>query len=303
MRALVCGWFSFEPMGATAGDLQARAVACRWLEEAGVAHDVACAPVFATGVDWRTADPRAYTHLLFVCGPFDPDRPPVAELLERFSGTWLIGLDISLERSPAEGDPFAVLFERDSPRGGAPDLAFVAAPARVPVAGVILVPHQREYGERARHADAEALIDRGLRPRALARVDLDTALTNEPSTRDTASLRNPAEVESLIARVDVVVTTRLHGLVLALKAGVPAVAVDPVAGGAKVAHQARRIGWPHARAADEADERWLGAALEDCLRPDAGERARAVAARAADELERVRTRFVATLRAEVGQRP
>ena len=48
----------------------------------------------------------------------------------------------------------------------------------------------------------------------------------------------------MIARSDVVVTTRLHGLVLALKNGVPALAVDPVAGGAKVAAQAAAWGWP-----------------------------------------------------------
>jgi polysaccharide pyruvyl transferase WcaK-like protein len=43
---------------------------------------------------------------------------------------------------------------------------------------------------------------------------------------------------------DVVVTTRLHGLVLALKQGVPVLAVDPVAGGARVATQAAAWGWP-----------------------------------------------------------
>ena len=79
--------------------------------------------------------------------------------------------------------------------------------------------------------------------------------------------RNPAtaaQVEAVIGRVDVVVTTRLHGLVLALKHGVPALAVDPVAGGAKVAAQAAAWGWPVllARSGDpvldrgELDRRW-----------------------------------------------
>jgi hypothetical protein len=300
MRALVCGWFSFEPMGATAGDLQAKEVACRWLAEADVPFDVALAPAFAAGVDWRSAGPGAYSHLLFVCGPFDPDRPPVADLLARFTAARLVGLDVSVERALDQHDPFALLFERDSSRGGAPDLAFLAPPERLPVVGVILVPHQREYGERARHAAADRLIARTLRRRALARVDLDTALTNEPETRDPESLRSAGEVESLVARTDAVVTTRLHGLVLALKTGVPAVALDPVAGGAKVLRQAERIGWPHARAADAADEDWLGAALDACLEPGAAERARECAARAAGEVERVHERFVAAIKAEAG---
>ncbi len=49
---------------------------------------------------------------------------------------------------------------------------------------------------------------------------------------------------SLVARLDIVVTTRLHGLALALSAGVPVLAVDPVAGGGKVTAQARAWGWP-----------------------------------------------------------
>jgi hypothetical protein len=42
-----------------------------------------------------------------------------------------------------------------------------------------------------------------------------------------AGLRTPAEVESSIARMDVVLTTRLHGTALSLKNGVPVVAIDP----------------------------------------------------------------------------
>jgi Polysaccharide pyruvyl transferase len=38
----------------------------------------------------------------------------------------------------------------------------------------------------------------------------------------------------IVGRLDFVVTMRLHGLVLALKHGVPALAVDPVADGAAV---------------------------------------------------------------------
>lgn len=40
------------------------------------------------------------------------------------------------------------------------------------------------------------------------------------------------------------VTTRLHGLVPALRTGTPVIAVDPVSGGAKVGAQARAVGRP-----------------------------------------------------------
>ena len=45
MRTLVVGWFSFETMGTTAGDLLARDLVCRWLSGAGVTFDVAAAPL------------------------------------------------------------------------------------------------------------------------------------------------------------------------------------------------------------------------------------------------------------------
>ncbi len=56
----------------------------------------------------------------------------------------------------------------------------------------------------------------------------------------------------MFARLDAVVTTRLHGLVFALRAGVPVLAVDPVAGGGKVTAQAAALGWPALITAEQA---------------------------------------------------
>ena len=62
----------------------------------------------------------------------------------------------------------------------------------------------------------------------------------------------------------IVVTTRLHGLVLALKNGIPALAIDTVAGGAKVARQAGALGWP-VLTGDALSAPALAAAFELCL--------------------------------------
>lgn len=100
----------------------------------------------------------------------------------------------------------------------------------------------------------------------------------------------------MLARADAVVTTRLHGLVLGLRAGVPALALDPIVGGAKVAAQAAALGWPAARVVGETDAAELGGLLHWCL----GEEARALAPTAARrgqaDLERVRTALLALLR-------
>src|SRR6478672_7330304 len=83
MKTLLAGWFSFEQMGATAGDLMTRDLAKQWLVSAGHTVDVAVAAPFSGGVDWQAVDPALYSDLVFVCGPFG-NGWPIPEFLERF---------------------------------------------------------------------------------------------------------------------------------------------------------------------------------------------------------------------------
>ncbi len=71
MNTLIAGWFSFSNGHATAGDLLSRDLACKWMQEAGYTYEVAVAPPFTDGIDWRAADPAQYSTVLFVCGPFE----------------------------------------------------------------------------------------------------------------------------------------------------------------------------------------------------------------------------------------
>ena len=170
--------------------------------------------------------------VVFVCGPFG-DGWPLTDFLPRFAGCRLVGLDVSMLQPLEEWNPFDLLLERDSSRASRPDLALLSEAPLLPVAGLVRVHPQAEYGERSAHGEADALVDDLLAGAGLAVIPIDTRLDVNATGHRTA-----AAVESAIARVDVVVTTRLHGLVLALKNGVPAVAVDPIRGGAKVRRQA-----------------------------------------------------------------
>lgn len=98
-----------------------------------------------------------------------------------------------------------------------------------------------------------------------ARLPLDTRL----DPRDWRLPATAAQVGSVIARLDAVVSMRMHGLVLALRAGVSVLAVDPVAGGGKVSAQARAWDWPAVLAAEETDPARLNGLLRWCL-SDAG---------------------------------
>jgi hypothetical protein len=259
-RALVAGWFSFEGMGASAGDLMVRDLCSQWLSSAGWHVDQAVIPSLGRGVDWRTCDASQYDLVVFACGPFG-NGWPVTEFLERFSGTKLVGLNLSMLESVEDWDPFDVLIERDSSRTRRPDVSILSAPPSRPLVGVVLVHPQAEY-EGAMHEVANAAVDRLISMREVVAVPIDTQLE-----QNSGRLTSAQQIEALIARMDAVVTTRLHGTVLAIKNGVAPVVIDPIAGGRKVMAQARSLGWPKAYAADELDEVELASALDFCLGP------------------------------------
>jgi hypothetical protein len=133
-------------------------------------------------------------------------------------------------------------------------------PAR-PVVGVVLTHGQHEYGPRRQHDRVAESVTRWLNGRDCACLELETRL----DPHDWRLCTTSGQLGSVLARCDLVVTDRLHGLVLALRAGVPALAVDPVAGGAKVTAQARACGWPALLPAERLDTSALDRWWEWCL--------------------------------------
>jgi hypothetical protein len=87
----------------------------------------------------------------------------------------------------------------------------------------------------------------------------------------------------------------LHGTVLAIKNGVPALAIDPIASGAKVRRQAETIGWPVVFTADALDDAQLQRAFDYCLTAEAKAKAWACAEQATAQVVRIRDEFVAAL--------
>ncbi|TGP23417.1 MULTISPECIES: polysaccharide pyruvyl transferase family protein [unclassified Mesorhizobium] len=285
MKILVAGWFSFARGHATAGDLLSRDVLCRWLDERSIAYNLATDPPFAGGLNWRLVDPGDYSHVIFVCGPFGRGEFE-AEFLGHFARCRLIGLNLSMDLPLDEWNPFDLLIERDSSAGTNPDIVFAARQELPPVVGVCFV----EEHPGAEVARANAAIAKLIAVRELAVVGIDTRLdVNE------GGLRTPGEVEALIARVDVLITTRLHGLVLALKNGVPALAIDTVPGSGKITKQCTRVGWPSVLTLDQIDERQLAQALDFALSPEARRLARACASGTENLLLQTRERLLNSL--------
>jgi len=288
-RALVAGWFSFPEMGATAGDLYARDLCVEWLTTAGWTADIAVAPPFSGGVRWQDVASTEVSLVVFVCGPFG-NGWPIPEFLEHFTGVRLVGLNLTMLEGLAAWDPFDVLLERDSDRTSRPDISFLASALPVPLIGHVAVHPQDEYPD-GMHAEVDDLVRRSLAARDVARVPIDTRLDTNQTGLDT-----PRQVESMIRRMDAVVTTRLHGMVLSLKNGVPPVVIDPIAGGRKVIRQARTLGWETAFIADQIDEPMLNDALDYCLSPQARADADEVRTRAVEATKRTRNDFISLMR-------
>jgi hypothetical protein len=241
-RVLLTGWFSFRDGEATAGDVLAERQVSSALTRAGIVHDTAWSPGFRPGaLSLEAARPEAYDTLLFVCGPVHG--PQVAALHVRFRACRRLAAGVTVV-DPA--DPAATGFDEIVARDGtaAParrDLA-AGAPAGPlpPVAGVVLSHGQGEYGERRRHEEVNDRITSWLAGKDCARLPAETRL----ATDDWRLCATGEQFLALVSRLDLVVTTRLHGLVLALRTGTPVIAVDPVAGGAKVTAQATALRWP-----------------------------------------------------------
>ena len=166
---------------------------------------------YGDGVDWERADPADYTHLVWVCGPMTRG-PRQTALRERFRGCRTVAVDVSLLDELGGWNPYDAVVERDSATTARPDISFLAGGDLPPVVGLCVIERQREYGERGEHAAAVEALRRLVDSRPMAVVEIDSRIKPRRPGR-----RTPGEVEALLGRMDVVLTNRLHGLVLALK--------------------------------------------------------------------------------------
>jgi hypothetical protein len=285
VKALVAGWFSYERSDFTAGDLLASDVVTAWLTAAGLRFDVAVAPPSSAGVDIRTVRAEDYSVVIFVCGPFMMNLWEAA-FLGQFAERFLIGVNVSMPFPLREWNPFDVLIERDSDRVARPDLSLLSPRKLLPVVGVCLC----EPYDEADVPLANSFVDRLLDSREMACVRIDTRLD-----RNATGLRSKDEVETLLARMDAVVTTRLHGTVLALRNGVPPLVIDPEPGGGRIRRQAESLGWPFVFTVDRLDDATLRSALTRCLTPAARALARRSGTNGADRLRDLQAGFVDAL--------
>lgn len=286
-RVLVVGWASLEHGEATVGDVLVLQVVAAQLESAGIRHDVAWSRVMCPEGGLVLADclPEAYSHLIFACGPLAGEA--VAELHQRFARLVRLAVDVTvIDPDDPVVQGFDRVIARDRP--GAParrDLSVLLWPPRptdsshrVPgnrgpaapigesngaLVGAFLTSGQGEYGSARRHSTVISGLEQWLGSLEAAVLPLETRL----DPRDWRLASTPTQFFGVMARLDVVVTMRLHALVLAVSLGIPAIAVDPVAGGGKVSAQAQAWEWPGLVSSADLEDGRLNHLLSWCLSP------------------------------------
>jgi hypothetical protein len=239
-RTLVVGWFSWPDSKATFGDVQAMEVVTKWLSDEGFEYDIVKSnPNGFDGPVWcpwiNEFDPKDYDSFIFVCGPWFHS-PRGQRLLEHFSSCFTIGIDISV---CAESHGFSLLLARDYKDIKNPDIVFEARSDAVKVVGVALVHTQEEYGDSQRHSQVEETVKAYLESEGAAVIKLDTRTEDNNTGISTVS-----QLEALIRCCDVVISSRLHGMIYSLKNDTPVLAIDCIVGGAKVTAQAEALQWP-----------------------------------------------------------
>jgi hypothetical protein len=235
IRVLITGWPSLAGGETTAGDVLGMLAVRDRLDGANMPAELALGPALGTdGLSLADADPARYSHLVFVGGPVHG--PPITDLHRRYAGCRRIAIGVSVTDPD---DPavtgFHTVLARDEP--GAPprpDLSAEAGVHPVPVVAVVLAPGGGD--------EATGRITRWINEYDCAPVPCDGRL----DSRDWRRCGNPDQVVSLLRRMDLVVTTQPHGMLLALRGGVPVLAVDPVRGGATVLARAKQLEWPAA---------------------------------------------------------
>jgi Polysaccharide pyruvyl transferase len=286
---LVAWWGALNRGGPTIGDyLSLRSVVAHLA--ANDHNVVVAAPTIplampCAAVDWESVDPAAVTYLVFVCGPVIAGSQALRDLFSRFGGCAKVGVGVSIlpPSSPDHWMPFDICLARDGLPRRHFDVALAASLAAPSVpcqradglrVGVARRGAQREYGLGAcRHEMADATIER-----LVARLGIEAVLLE---TRLDIQSESPEALEAAFDSVDLVITTRLHGALLALRHGIPTVVLDQIAGGGKVTAAMRHLGWPYVYPVEAGREEELERAVWSLLQPGgrglalrAGKRAR-----------------------------
>ncbi|WP_395448198.1 polysaccharide pyruvyl transferase family protein [Aminobacter sp. UC22_36] len=268
---LLFWWGSYGYKGGpTLGDLMAvnnlsARLARGGIEHAVVSHTDLRLPDHLSVDDIYSIQPAQ--KLVFVCGPVTDNRE-LRDLLSIHARAKKVAVGVSvLTNQSTMNGRFDRIVARDGADRSYFDLAiaeFVAPAQRgttFSTVGVCLRGPQGEYGDARKGMAqlAETVFQDVVRQNGFQPISIDTVL----SAKNT-----PATINAQLAASDIVLTTRMHGALLALAAGKPVIAIDQVPGGAKVAAVVGKTGWPFVFRAENVGPETIHEAVDNLRRGD-----------------------------------
>lgn len=263
---LLCWWGSI-PGGVTIGDLMAVNNLSAELHARGHEHAILSHPRFAMDghIKCRTLPliKSEVRTLVFVCGPL-LSNPRLLTLFRMFPAARKLAVGVSVLPSESTINRLVSGFvARDGMSPCFFDLAlddvkpvFVPDRNRPLRVGLCFRGRQKEYGTaNCKAGRAESLLERVAATLSACPVRISTEL----------SYNSADHILSQLEEVDLVLTTRLHGSLLSLALGKPVIAVDQIAGGAKVLPLLKRIEWPYVLPVEKASEQQMDVMVRDML--------------------------------------
>ncbi|MEI9417673.1 capsular polysaccharide synthesis protein [Mesorhizobium sp. Cs1321R2N1] len=263
---LLCWYGSLKDNG-TIGDLLAvQSVAARMKALGSNFRHVTASTAFEISGERVAPDEfegSDYAALVFVCGPIIRDHPIVETIIRRFPSISKIGVSISLFAREHINyvQPFDVVLAREGGGRRFEDVA-ILAPSRVTpkrvrelneplVVGLVLRGEQSEYGPQSSLHDRTSALTARVLDSLRTKYQVRTLEIEHHLTR---SGRAPVEIEALYSSCDLVLTSRFHGAVLAMRNEVPFIAIDQIRGGGKLTNLLSTSGWPFVYRIEHAKE-------------------------------------------------
>lgn len=250
LNAIIAWWGALDNGGETIGDLfslcRVARLATQHFKSVTLLSRYQYNQLSATGlpvVNLQNCNPEHYEVLIFVCGPIIKGSVAFVELINRFSHCRKIAIGVSVlpPLSPDSWNPFDLVLARDGMESVVGDVAFDPRDYSAQTifsrnVGVCLRGQQREYGPgMSLHTEASDLVNYIVDLLGQSTISLDTKLYGNANAT--------TNILTEFSRCRLVITTRLHGALLALALGIPTLAIDQVKGGAKLSSVCRLLGW------------------------------------------------------------
>ena len=253
LRIVLAFWGSFESDGTIGDEVSAKSLFCSLVKN-GYSVDV----ISWKDLNWANAikptevEYRKYSKFIFVCGPVIPHYQPLIALLANASaaGCITIGFSVSLfKKSDGEiYNPFDIVFPRESEFEVGSDLAVLEKTSAQPVkvqnivkVGLVLRGWQKEYGpDNCYWKPVEEVIKEALdlfgRDKSVEIKIIDHQLYRSKWSIE--------EYDLAYNSCDLLITTRFHGAIFAIRNNVPFLAIDQIRPFAKVTRLLQHIDYP-----------------------------------------------------------